>query len=136
MSEYKGVMVYGEVAEGRLSAIATELLGYGKKLADGLGQELSAVLVGSGISGVAQEAIAFGADKVYVVDDPLLNNYQADSYLSVVEKVAQQAMPQIILLGQTSVGRDLAPKLAFKLETATTMDCLALEIDPDSKWLL
>ena len=136
MSEYKGVMVYGEVAEGRLSAIATELLGYGKKLADGLGQELSAVLVGSGISGVAQEAIAFGADKVYVVDDPLLNNYQADSYLSVVEKVAQQAMPQIILLGQTSVGRDLAPKLAFKLETATTMDCLALEIDPDSKRLL
>jgi electron transfer flavoprotein alpha subunit len=136
MSEYKGVMVYGEVAEGKLSAIATELLGYGKKLADDLGQELSAVLVGNGISGIAQEAIAFGADKVYVVDDPLLKDYQADSYLSVVEKVVQQVMPQIILLGQTSIGRDLAPKLAFKLEAAATMDCLALEIDPDSKRLL
>ncbi len=126
MPEYKGVMIYGEVIEGKLSAIATELLGYGRKLADDLGQELSAVLVGSDISSLAQEAITFGADKVYVVDDPLLKDYQADSYVPVMQKVAQQAMPQIILLGQTSVGRDLAPKLAFWLETAATMDCVAL----------
>ena len=136
MSEYKGVMIYGEAIEGKLSAMATELLGYGRKLADDLGQELSAVLVGSNVSSLAQEAIAFGADKVYVVDDPLLKDYQTDSYLSAMAKVAQQAVPQIILLGQTSTGRDLAPRLAFRLKTAATMDCVALAIDPDSKRLL
>lgn len=136
MSEYKGVMIYGEIIEGKLSTIATELLGYGRKLANDLGQELSAVLVGSNISSLAQEAIAFGADKVYVVDDPLLKDYRTDSYVSVMAKVAQQAMPQIILLGQTSTGRDLAPRLAFRLGTAATMDCVTLAIDPDSKRLL
>ncbi len=136
MSENKGVMIYGEVLEGKLSGMAAELLGCGRKLADDLGQELSAVLVGSDVSSLAQEAITFGADKVYVVDDPLLKDYQTDSYASVMEKVANQVMPQIILLGQTSVGRDLAPRLAFRLETAATMDCIALEIDSDSKRLL
>ncbi len=136
MSENKGVMIYGEVLEGKLSAIATELLGCGRKLADDLGQELSAVLAGSDVSSLAQEAIAFGADKVYVVDDLLLKDYQTDSYASVMEKVAKQVMPQIILLGQTAISRDLAPRLAFRLKTAATMDCIALEIDSGSKRLL
>lgn len=136
MSEFKGVMIYGEVIEGKLSAMSTELLGCGRKIADELGQELSAVLVGSGIGSLAQEAIAFGADKVYIVDDPLLENYQTDSYVSVLEKVFNQVMPQTVLLGQTSVGRDLAPRLAFRLGTAATTDCVALAVDPDSKRLL
>jgi len=136
MSEYKGVMIHGEVLEGKLSTIATELLGCGRKIADDLGGELSAVVAGSDVSGAAHEAIASGADKVYVVDDPLLKDYQTDSYVSVLEKVAKQAMPQIILLGQTSIGRDLAPRLAFRLGTAATMDCVELAIDPDSKLLL
>ena len=136
MAEYKGVMIYGEVEEGKLAAITTELLGCGRKLADDLGQELCAVLVGDGISSSAQEAIAFGADKVYIVDDPLLKDYQTDSYVSVMEKVIKQVTPQILLLGQTSVGRDLAPRLAFRLETAVSMDCLELAIDPDSKLML
>ena len=136
MAEYNGVMAYSEVSEGKLAAITTEILGCGRKLADELGQELSAVLVGSGVSDLAQEAIAFGADKVYVVDDPLLQDYQTDSYASVMEKVVKQVMPQILILGQTSIGRDLAPRLAFRLETAVSLDCLELAIDPDSKRLL
>ena len=136
MGEYKGVMIYEEVAEDKLSAITTEVLGCGRKLADELGQELCAVLIGSGISDLAQETIAFGADKVYVVDDPLLRDYQTDSYVLVMEKIIQQVMPQILILGQTSIGRDLAPRLAFRLETAVSMDCLELAIDPDSKLLL
>jgi electron transfer flavoprotein alpha subunit len=136
MAEYKGVMTYGEITEGKLAAISTELLGCGRKLADELGQELSAVLVGSDVSSAAQEAIAFGADKVYVVDDPLLKDYQGDSYAAVMEKVVKEVTPQIIILGQTSIGRDLAPRLAFKLETTASMDCVDLAIDPDSKLLL
>jgi len=136
MAEYKGVMIYGEVTEGKLAAIATELLGCGRKLADDLGQELYAVLTGSDISGPTQEAIAFGADKVYVVDDPLLKDYQTDSYVLALEKIAKQVMPQILILGQTSIGRDLAPRLAFRLETAASTDCIELAIDPDSKLML
>ena len=136
MAEYKGVMIYGEVTEGKLAAIATELLGCGRKLANDLGQELCAVLAGSDISGPAQEATAFGADKVYVVDDPLLKDYQTDSYVLTLEKVVKEVMPQILILGQTSIGRDLAPRLAFRLETAASMDCIELAIDPDSKLML
>ena len=136
MAEYKGVMVYCETTEGKLASIATELLGGGRKLASDLGQELSAVLVGSGTSNLAQEAIAFGADKAYIIDDPLLKDYQTESYVSVTEKVIKQVMPQILLLGQTSIGRDLAPRLAFRLNTAVSLGCLELAIDPQSKLLL
>jgi len=136
MAENKGVMVFGETAGGKLAAITTELLGCGSKLAKDLGQELSAVLVGSGIGDLAKEAIAFGADKVYVVDNAQLKDYQTDAYTSVMEKVIKQAMPQILLLGQTSIGRDLAPRLAFRLNTAASLGCLELAIDPSSKLLL
>ncbi len=136
MADYKGVAVYCEVTKGKLAPIATEGLGIGRKLADDLGQELSAVLVGSGVSGSAQEAITFGADKAYVVDDQLLKDYLTDSYVLVMEKVVQQAMPQVLIMGQTDVGRDLAPRLAFRLGTTVVMDCLELAIDPDSKRLL
>ena len=136
MAEYSGVMVHAEVAEGKLATIATELLGCGRGLADNLGEELSAVIIGSGVSSLAQEAFAFGADKVYIVDDVLLQDYQTDAYVPVMEKVVRQAMPRILLVGQTSIGRDLAPGLAFRLETAATMDCIELAIDPGSKRLL
>ena len=136
MAEYKGVMIYSEATEGKLAAISTELLGCGRKLADDLRQVLCAVLVGRDVGSLAREAIAFGADKVYVIDAPLLEDYQTDSYVSVTEKVVKQVMPQIILLGQTSIGRDLASRLAFRLDTAATMDCIELAIDPDSKLML
>jgi len=136
MAEYKGVIVHCEVSEGKLAAIATELLGCGRKLADELGEELCAALVGSEVSSLAQEAITFGADKVYVVDDPLLTDYQTDTYVLAMENLTKQVMSQILILGQTSIGRDLAPRLAFKLDTVATMDCVELSIDSDSKRLL
>ena len=136
MAENKGIMVFCEVIEDRLASIATEGLGCGRKLADDLGQELYAILVGAGVSSLAQEAISFGADKAYVVDDPLLKDYATDSYVAVTEKVVREVMPQIIILGQTAIGRDLAPRLAFRLGTAATMDCIELAIDPESKRLL
>jgi electron transfer flavoprotein alpha subunit len=136
MADYKDVLVFCEATAGKLAAISTELLGGGRKLADDLGQELSAVLVGSGISGLAEEAIASGADKVYVVDDPMLKDYQTDSYVLVMEKVVKQVMPQILIMGQTAISRDLAPRLAFRLGTAASLGCLELAIDPQSKLML
>ena len=136
MAEYKGVMTYCEIVEGSLPSITYEVLGCGRKLADELGQELCTVLVGSDAGNLAQEAIACGVDKVYVVEDPLLKEYQTDAYVSVMEKVIGQVMPQVLIMGQTSVGRDLVPMLAFRLDTIATLDCVDLAIDPDSKQLL
>lgn len=136
MADNKGVLILAEVADGKLAAIATELLGAGRKLADDLGEELGALLVGSEVSGIAQEAIAFGADKVYVVEDAALKDYRTDSYVPVVEKVAKEVMPKVLLMGQNSVGRDLAPRAAFRLDTSVSMDCVELAIDADSKQLL
>jgi len=136
MAENKGVLIYGEVTEGKLDSISLELLGIGRKLADDLGQELGAVLLGSGIGDAAKEAILFGADKVYAVDDPVLKDYQTDSYTAVMEKVCKQLSPDILLLGQTAIGRDLAPRLAFRLGTGVTMDCIELAIDPQTKLMV
>jgi electron transfer flavoprotein alpha subunit len=136
MADYKGVLVCGEIVEGKLAAITTELLGCGRKLADNLSEELSAALLGSGVKEFASEVIAFGADKVYVVDDPLLKEYQTDSYVAVMENLVKQVTPRILLLGQTSVGRDLAPRLAFRLNTALSVDCVELDIEPQTKQLL
>ena len=137
MAEYKGVMIYCEIIEGSLPSITYEVLGCGRKLADDLGQELYAVLVGSEVGEPALlEVISSGADKVYVIDDQLLRAYQTDAYVSVMEKVVGQVMPQVLILGQTSVGRDMAPMLAFRLDTMATLDCVELAIDPDTKLLL
>jgi len=136
MSDYQGVMAYCESCDGKLTAIATEALGIGKKLAQDLGTPLSAMLLGSGTTAIAKEAIAFGADKVFVVDDPMLKDYETDAYVAAADKVVKQAKPQVIVMGQTPIGRDLAARLAFRLDTTATLDCVELAIDPASKRLL
>ena len=136
MAEYKGVLVSGELADGKLASITTELLGCGRKLADELKEDLSCLLASDAVGEASKEAIAFGADKVYVVENPALKEYQADSYIQVAEKLAKDVSPRIILIGQTSVGRDLAPRLAFRLGTSLTTDCLDLQIDPGTQLLI
>jgi len=135
-AENKGVLVLVENAGSNLSSISTEILGCGRILADALGEELSAVLIGDKIRPLAQEAIAFGAEKAYVVEDDLLADYQAEGYLAVMENVSRETLPRILLMGQTSIGRDLAPRLAFRLKTGLAMDCVALDIDPEIGALL
>lgn len=136
MSDNQGVMVYCEVVDGKLAPVVLELLGVGGRLATDLGQELSAVIIGGNIAGLVPEAIAYGANKVFTVDEPLLKDYLTETYLSVMDKVAKQVNPQILLLGQTTIGRDLAPRLAFRLNTAATLDCITLYIDPETKRML
>lgn len=131
-----GVLVQCEISDGRLAPVAIEALGAGNRLATALGQELSAVIIGGGIGGLAQEAIAYGAARVYVADAPFLQDYATEPYLQAMETVIGQAVPAIVLLGQTPLGRDLAPWLALSFNTGVTMDCMALEIDPKSGRLL
>ncbi|NWF78407.1 MAG: electron transfer flavoprotein subunit alpha/FixB family protein [Chloroflexi bacterium] len=136
MAEYKGILVFGELADGKLASITTELLGCGRKLADELKEGLSCLLASDAVGNLSKEAIAFGAGKVYVVEHPLLKEYQADSYMQVAEKLVKEISPRAILMGQTSLGRDLAPRLAFRLGTSLTTDCLNLSIDPATKLLV
>jgi electron transfer flavoprotein alpha subunit len=136
MSDNKGILVYCETLDGKLTSMATELLGAGSRLSKELSQTLQAVILGSSVGGSAAEAIAFGADKVYVIDDPVLKDYLTDSYLIAMEKVVKQVAPLILLLGQTTIGRDLTPRLAFRLNSEAVLDCIALTIDSDSKRLL
>lgn len=136
MAEYQGVLVYGEVLDGKIAPITKELLGVGGKLASDLGEPLWAVLLGSGIADAAKESIAYGAEKVYLVDDPLLADPHSDSYTAVVTKVHQEVNPKILLIGQTDIGRDIAPRLAARLGAGLTMDCVDLKIDPASKSMI
>ena len=123
------ILVVGEVADGALVPISAELLGGARRLAEGSDQTVACVLRGSGVEGVAQEAIAFGADEAFVVDDPALTEYNSDVYLQAMLKVAEQLSPAMILFGQTNLGRDLAPRLAFRLETGVIMDCVEMTME-------
>ena len=129
MADNKGVLVVGDIIEGKLAGITAEMLGAGRKLATKLGEPLCAALLGSGVKGLAAEAIAFGADKVFVVDDANLKDYQSDAYVTAAESVIKQANPRVVLLGQSTMGRDLAPRLAFRFNTAISMDCVDLDVD-------
>ncbi len=135
MSDAKGVMIVGEIVDGKLNSITTEILGCGRKLADDLKEEVLCVLMGSGLGDTPQKAISYGADKVYAIDDALFKDYQTDSYAEAIGQIAAEAPPRIILLGQTSIGRDLGPRLAFKFNSSLSADCLELNINPDSKLL-
>ncbi|MDD5700958.1 MAG: electron transfer flavoprotein subunit alpha/FixB family protein [Dehalococcoidales bacterium] len=131
-----GILVYCDNDSGKLTSLAAEILGSGSRLSQELGQPLSAVIIGHDVMALASEAIALGADRVYVVDDPLLKDYLPDSYLPALEKAVRQACPQIVLLGQSVQGRDLAPRLGFRLQTAVVLDCVALDLDKANQRLL
>jgi electron transfer flavoprotein alpha subunit len=136
MADHKSIMIFGEMIEGKLGAITKELLGGGSRLSNALGEELYVALIGNHVSRIADEAVAFGANKVCVVDHPLLEDYQPDSFVSSMVEVLERVMPRVLIIGQTSVGQDLAPRLAFRLNTAVVLDCVELSIAPDSKLLL
>jgi len=135
MADYKGVLVYGELINGKLLSITTELLGCGRSLANELKEDLLCVLASDTVSEAPKEAIAFGADKVYTIEDASLKEYQGDAYIQVAEKLAKDISPRIILMGQTSIGRDLAPRLAFRLRTGLSTDCIDLSIEPQTQLL-
>ena len=135
MAEPKGVMIYGETANGNLSSITTEILGCGRRLANDLKEELSCVLIGNQLGEITRKAIAYGADKVYTIEDALFKEYQTDSYVTAIAKLAKDISPRILLFGQTSIGRDLAPRLAFRLGVSLSMDCLDLNINLSTRLL-
>ncbi len=131
----QGVLIFAEVAQGGLAAIAKEMLGAGRRLAEALGEPLSAAVLGSGIQEAAQEAIYHGADTVYMADDLALAHYQTVPYSTVLAQIAAQVDPNVFLIGMGDIGRELGPRLAFRLRTGLASDCVELTINPHSKLL-
>ncbi len=132
----QGVLVLGDVVDGGLSLTAREVLAAGRKVADDLAEELSIGLLGVSLEGPSQQAIAHGADKVYSVTNPALGQYQVDLFLSAMESLCKEADPSVILIGRTNEGRELAPRLAFRLGVGLAQDCLEISVDPSTKNLL
>jgi len=128
----KKIVVLGELVKGYPSNVTREMLGGGRELADKANGRLGLLLLGDKLELAAEEAIACGADDVYLAENPQLGTYQADTYLQIIEKAVKDVEPEILLMGQTSIGRDLAPRLAFRLGTGLCMDCVRLDIEPTS----
>ena len=136
MDANKGVLICGEITDGKLAPVTIELLGTGRKLANELGEELAVLLLGSNTGATGKEAIAYGADKVYAAEDSLFDNYNSDAYTQAAANLCRKIMPAVMLLGHTDIGMDLAPRLNGRLGGGLAMDCLALAIDPATKCLV
>ena len=128
IQDYKGVFVFAQQVDNELSGIALELVGKGKDLAKDLGTEVTAVLVGSGVKGLADTLAEYGADKVIVVDDPELAEYRTEPYAHALASVINEFKPEIFLVGATAIGRDLGPRVSARIHTGLTADCTQLEI--------
>ena len=136
MAEGTGVLIIGEAPGGELSLTTQEVLAAGRQVADGLGQELAVALFGDTLEGPARQAVAHGADKVYAVTHPSLAAFQVELYLSAMETLCREVNPGIILMGRTNEGREVAPRLAFRLGVGLAQDCLEVSVDAATGKLL
>jgi len=131
MSEPKGILIVAETAKGKATAITRELLGTGRKLADGLGQELGALVMGEGAVEASQELIALGADTVYTAEGITGDN--PELIAAAISAACQQITPLVTLLGYNDFGRDVGPRVAGSLEQSVTTDCVSLGIDENAE---
>lgn len=128
LEEYKGVYVFAQQVDNEISSIAFELLGKAKDLAKDLSTDVTAVLIGSDVKGLADQLAEYGADKVIVVDDPELKDYRTEPYAHALSSVINKYKPEIMLVGATAIGRDLGPRVSARVATGLTADCTVLEI--------
>lgn len=132
----QGVWVFAEQKNGRLAPVSTDLLGKARELAGDLGQEVSALLLGYQVSGLAGTLIKYGANNVYVAEHKALKDYRTIAYTTVMEGLINKYKPNIFLLGATHIGRDLAPRVSRRVCAGLTADCTELSIDPEEGILL
>lgn len=129
MADETGVLVLAEHKNGELTGISTEIIGAARRLADELGQKVSAVAFGSNAEAAAKNAVSFGADTGFAVSSADLDEYITDRWVNAFTSVSQEVNPAIVLMGQTMVGRDLAPRYAIRVGSAVAMDCVDLSLD-------
>ncbi len=130
--EYRGIAVFIEQREGRPVRVSLELLCKGRTLAGKLGVQLSAILIGEDVAECAEELIRYGADEVIIADGPVVKDYRTEVYTRIVVDQVLERKPEILLIGATWMGRDLAPRVAARLNTGCTSDCTELDIDQET----
>ncbi|MBW2121747.1 MAG: electron transfer flavoprotein subunit alpha/FixB family protein [Deltaproteobacteria bacterium] len=135
MEGYRDVWVYIEHDRGKLANVSFELLGQGRRLADSLGCSLCGMLLGDGVESFASEAFHYGAERIYLTQDPLLKEYRTEPYAAAAVNLIRKYRPEVVLFGATIQGRDFAGCVATTLETGLTADCTGLDIDPEKKLL-
>ncbi|MBW1897405.1 MAG: electron transfer flavoprotein subunit alpha/FixB family protein [Deltaproteobacteria bacterium] len=133
MNEWRGVGVFVEQLEGQPARVSLELLGKGRELADTLGVTLTAFLLGESVQNIAKELILYGADEVIVADHPILKDYRTELYTDIISKQVMARKPEVLIVGASPVGRDLAPRLSFRLKAGCTADCTGLDIDEENR---
>ena len=131
LNDYKGIWIFAEQREGNIQEVTLEILGKAKEISLVNNEEVTAVLIGQDVKPLAQELIYYGADVVIVIEDELLKEYQTNVYTDILEKVVEKYKPSSLLLGATTIGRDLAPRLATRIHTGLSADCIDLEMDKD-----
>lgn len=136
LQDYKGVFIFAQQVDNKISSVSYELIGKGKELARDLGTVVTAVLIGYNVENLADKLAVFGADKVIIVDDKELEVYRTEPYAQAMYSVIEKFKPEIVLYGATSIGRDLAPHVSGRIHTGLTADCTKLEIDEKSKLLM
>src|SRR5512135_1192457 len=139
LAEYRGIWVFIEHERGSLHTVSWELLGEGRKLADKLGVQLAGVVMGApgeDARRFCQEAFYYGADHCYLMEDPLLKDYRNQPFTKGMTDLVNAYKPEILLLGATTLGRDLAGSVATTLQTGLTADCTELNIDVEIRSLL
>ncbi len=136
IKDYKGVWIFAEQREGKILNVSIELLGEGRKLADKLNVKLTAVLLGDNLAALTKELIQHGADRVLFVEDKFLSLYTTEVYTRVIAELIEAKNPEILLIGATAIGRDLAPRLASRIKTGLTADCTSLDINEEDGNLL
>ncbi len=133
-SDQGEVWVFAEAPHGKTARVVLELLGKGKELADSLNVKVAAILL-TDKDDFSKELIAYGADKVYIMENSLLKNYDTGIYTKVISEAIKKYTPQIVIYGATHIGRDLAPRIARKIETGLTADCTGLDITEEGELL-
>lgn len=136
LNEYRGILVFAEQREGVLQNVGLELIGKGKELASSLNEKVTAVLLGYNIQNLANELIAYGADEVVVVDSKELTIYDTEAYTQAFSAIIKDRKPEIVLIGATTLGRDLGPRISSRIETGLTADCTMLEIGENREFLM
>lgn len=135
LKEYRGVWVFIEQTAGEPAQVSWELLGAGTELARTLGVELCSVVIGDGVESLCQESFSYGANRAYLIDDPIFHHYRTEPYYKAICHLVRKYKPEIVLMGATGLGRDLAGAVATELQTGLTADCTGLAID-DRRFLL
>ena len=127
-----GILVFGEMSQSGLGSVTGELLGVARSLSAKTGDEIAVALLSDSVGGGAAESIALGADKVYRVESALLSEPQIDVHLEAFSQLVNQTEPSIVLIGRTPLGRDVGPRLAFRLGVAVAQDCVEVSVDADT----